>query len=247
MEFGREGLVGKRIAIDGLAATTTQVLVRIEFADGRVQTQLLRPSDAAFTVPARRPALDIARDYVVMGVGHILGGYDHLLFVLGLLLLVGGFAPLIKTITAFTLAHSLTLGLATLGLVHVPQAPVEAAIALSIVFLARELIEKQRGRPGLASRRPWLMSFGFGLLHGFGFAGALSAVGLPQGDIPLALAGFNIGVEAGQILFVVAALLVVALVRRAATRAPAWVRSVPAYGIGSLAAFWLIARVATFR
>jgi hypothetical protein len=247
MEFGRDGLVGKHIAIDGLATTTTDVLVRIEFLDGRVQTHLLKPGNATFIVPARRPALEVARDYLVMGTEHIFGGFDHLLFVLGLLLLVSGLSRLVKTITAFTLAHSLTLGFATLGLVRVPQAPVEAAIALSIVFLARELIVHQRGNGGIATRRPWLMSFGFGLLHGFGFAGALSAVGLPQGDVPLALAGFNAGVEVGQLLFVGAALLVVAGARRIAVRAPAWLRAAPAYGIGSLAAFWTIARVAAFR
>jgi len=182
-----------------------------------------------------------------MGIAHIFGGFDHLLFVLGLVLLVSSAARLVKTITAFTLAHSLTLGLATLGLVRVPQAPVEAAIALSIVFLARELIERRRGNPSLATRRPWLMSFGFGLLHGFGFAGALSAVGLPQGDVPLALAGFNAGVEVGQLLFVSAALLVFAGARRVADRTPVWVRTAPAYGIGSVAAFWMIARAAAFR
>lgn len=247
MEFGHDGLVGKSIAIDGLATTTTDVLVRIEFFDGRVQTRLLKPGNAAFIVPARRAALDVLRDYLAMGIEHIFGGFDHLLFVLGLLLLVSGLSRLVKTITAFTLAHSLTLGFATLGLVRVPQPPVEAAIALSIVFLARELIEVQRGGGGIATRRPWLMSFGFGLLHGFGFAGALSAVGLPQGDVPFALAGFNAGVEVGQLLFVGAALLVVAGVRRLAVRAPLWLRSAPAYGIGALAAFWTIARVAAFR
>jgi len=247
MEFGRDGLVGKRIAIDGLATTTTDVLVRIELFDGRVQTRLLKPGNATFIVPARRPAFEVLRDYLVMGVEHIFGGFDHLLFVLGLLLLVSGLSRLVKTITAFTLAHSLTLGFATLGLVRVPQAPVEAAIALSIVFLARELVEHQRGNGGIATRRPWLMSFGFGLLHGLGFAGALSAVGLPQGDVPLALAGFNAGVEVGQLVFVGAALLVVAGVRRIAVRAPVWLRAAPAYGMGSLAAFWTIARVLTFR
>ena len=247
MEFGHEGLVGKSIAIDGLATTTTDVLVRIERFDGRVQTRLLKPGNATFIVPARRSGLEVARDYMVMGMEHIFGGFDHLLFVLGLVLLVSGLSRLVKTITAFTLAHSLTLGFATLGLVRVPQAPVEAAIALSIVFLARELVEHQRGNGGIASRQPWLMAFGFGLLHGLGFAGALSAVGLPQGDVPLALAGFNGGVEVGQLLFVMAALLVIAGARRIAFRAPAWLRTAPAYGIGSLAAFWTLARVAAFR
>ena len=247
MEFGPDGLVGKRIAIDGLVTTTTDVLVRIELFDGRVQTHLLKPGSATFIVPARRPAIDVLRGYLGMGIEHIFSGFDHLLFVLGLLLLVSGLSRLVKTVTAFTLAHSLTLGFATLGLVRVPQPPVEAAIALSIVFLARELIQSQRGNGGIATRRPWLMSFGFGLLHGFGFAGALSAVGLPQGDVPLALAGFNAGVEVGQLLFVGAALLVVAVARRVAVRAPVWLRAAPAYGIGSLAAFWTIARVAGFR
>jgi hypothetical protein len=247
LEFGGDGLVGKSIAVDGLATTTTDVLVRIELFDGRVQTRLLKPGNASFIVPARRPAIAVALDYLAMGFEHIFGGFDHLLFVLGLLLLVNGPWRLVKTITAFTLAHSLTLGLATLGLVRVPQAPVEAAIALSIVFLARELIERERGNAGLATRQPWLMSFGFGLLHGFGFAGALSAVGLPQGDVPLALAGFNAGVEVGQLVFVAMALVVVAGVRRVPVRPPAWLRAAPAYGIGALAAFWTITRVVAFR
>jgi hypothetical protein len=245
MEFGRDGLVGKTIAIDGLPGTATDVLVRIELFDGRVQTGLLRPASAALTVSGRRPAFEIARDYLGMGIAHIFGGFDHLLFVLGLVLLVSSAARLIKTITAFTLAHSLTLGLATLGLVRVPQAPVEAAIALSIVFLARELVEAQRGNghrhasalADVVRLRPARLRF----------RPALSAVGLPQGDVPLRSRGFNAGVEVGQLLFVAAALLVFAGARRVADRTPVWLRTAPAYGIGSVAAFWMIARVAAFR
>jgi hypothetical protein len=184
--------------------------------------------------------------YLRLGVEHILFGIDHLLFVLGLILLVGGLGPLMKTITAFTLAHSITLGLATLGVVRIPQAPVEAVIALSIVFLAAELVRQGRGETGLTARRPWLVAFAFGLLHGLGFAGALSDVGLPPGDVPSALLLFNVGVEAGQLAFVVAALALVRAVQ--SLPAPAWRRleGVSAYAIGSLAAFWVMQRISGF-
>ena len=181
-----------------------------------------------------------------MGVKHILLGIDHLLFVLGLVLIVRSTPRLVKTITAFTLSHSITLALATLGFVHVPQAPVEAVIALSILFLASELARRNRGESGLTARRPWLVAFSFGLLHGFGFAGALSEVGLPETDIPLALLLFNLGVEAGQLLFVAAVLALLWCGRRLATSAPRWLQDAPAYAVGSLAAFWLIERVAAF-
>lgn len=236
------GLVGRRVIIDGLQGTLTDVLVRIEFRDGTVQTNLLKPGEPWVDVAGPRPALGVARDYLALGIEHILLGIDHLLFVLGLVLIVRGAALLVKTITAFTVAHSITLGLATLGVVAVPPAAIEAVIALSILFLASELVRQAAGQEGLTARHPWLVAFAFGLLHGFGFAGALAEVGLPQSDIPLALLAFNLGVEAGQLLFVAAVMALLWLAARLVAPAPAWLRQAPAYAVGSLAAFWFIER-----
>jgi hydrogenase/urease accessory protein HupE len=188
----------------------------------------------------------VAAAYLTLGVEHILTGIDHLLFVLALLLLTRGTWRLVKTVTAFTVAHSITLGLATLGIVHVPSKPVEAIIALSIVFVAAEIVQARRGHQGLAARVPWIVAFTFGLLHGFGFAGALSETGLPAGHIPVALLFFNLGVEAGQLLFVAAMLAVMACARHIQMVWPRWAGLVPPYAIGGLASFWVIQRVAAF-
>lgn len=194
-----------------------------------------------------RSLADAASRYTALGVGHILEGVDHLLFVLGLLLIVAGpplrVITLIQTVTAFTVAHSLTLGLATLGLVSVPGQPVEAAIALSIVFLAMEVIRGWQGRRSLTHRQPWLVAFGFGLLHGLGFAGALAEVGLPQAEIPVALLFFNVGVEVGQLLFVAVVLAGRGLLTRPSVRWPVWVEYAPVYLIGTVGAYWVIERV----
>ena len=243
------GLSGGTIHIAGLSATMTDVLVRLERLDGTTQVTRLTPSTPSFMVAAAAGAMGVARTYTVLGVEHILGGVDHLLFVLGLLLIVGQrWGLMIKTITAFTVAHSITLALATLGFVHVPQAPVEAVIALSIVFVAAEIVHSRQGRPGLTERAPWVVAFTFGLLHGFGFAGALSQIGLPQHDIPLALLCFNVGVEVGQLLFIASVFAVVAvarqITRRVALPQPVWAWRVVPYAIGSVSAFWLIQRVA---
>ena len=246
VDCGAAGLTGRRIAIDGLAGTLTDTLVRIEFRDGTVQTNLVKAAAPWLDVVGPRPALAVAAEYFVLGVEHILLGVDHLLFVLGLTLIVRGAALLVKTITAFTVAHSVTLGLATLGVVDLPSAPVEAVIALSILFLASELARQGRGQPGLSERAPWLVAFCFGLLHGFGFAGALAEVGLPQSAIPLALLTFNLGVEAGQLLFVAAVIAIIAAGRFVVAVPPRWIRQAPAYAIGPLAAFWLLERVAAF-
>ncbi|CAB3801259.1 HupE/UreJ family protein [Pararobbsia alpina] len=246
------GLAGQRIEIDGLATTMTDVLVRIQFLDGRVQTELLKPTRPTLVVAERTSAWDVATSYFALGVEHILTGVDHLLFVLGLVLIVKGGARLVKTITAFTVAHSITLALATLGVVHVPQAPVEAVIALSIVFVANEIAQRDRyggavaTRPGFTARLPWLVAFVFGLLHGLGFAGALTEVGLPQVDIPLALLTFNLGVEAGQLSFIAAVFSAMALARRLRWTAPRWWSPLPSYAIGTLAMFWVIQRVTAF-
>ena len=244
------GLTGGTIEIAGLPATMTDVLVRLERLDGTTQVTRLTPSAPSFVVEAVPSATQVARTYLALGVEHILGGIDHLLFVLALLILVKGTRRLIATVTAFTLAHSVTLAGATLGFVHVPGPPVEAAIALSIVFVAAEIVHGRQGSAGLTQRFPWVVAFTFGLLHGFGFAGALNAVGLPQSAIPVALLFFNLGVEIGQLLFIGAVFTVIALARQVARRIaaprPAWAWRVPPYAIGAVAAFWVFERIAAF-
>jgi hydrogenase/urease accessory protein HupE len=244
------GLTGGTIHIAGLTATTTDVLVRLELLDGTTQITRLTPSAPSFVVEAAPGALEVARTYLVLGIEHILEGVDHLLFVLALLILVKGTRRLIATVTAFTLAHSLTLAGATLGFVHVPGPPVEAAIALSIVFVAAEIVRSRGGRAGLTERLPWVVAFTFGLLHGLGFASALNEVGLPQSAIPVALFFFNVGVEVGQLVFIASVFAVLALARRV-TRLitvpqPAWAWRVAPYAIGGIAMFWVIQRVAAF-
>ena len=240
------GLTGETIAIDGLSSTLTDVLVRLERLDGTTQVELLAPKAPSFVVEATQGWAGIAETYLRLGVEHILLGIDHLLFVLALLILVEGKRRLIGTVTAFTVAHSLTLAAATLGFVHIPQQPVEAVIALSIVFVAGEIVHAHQGRPGLAQRWPWVVAFTFGLLHGFGFAGALTEVGLPEQAIPVALLFFNVGVEVGQLLFIAVTLGLAALGSLLPVSKPAWAWRVPAYGIGAPAAYWTIERVAGF-
>ncbi|MPR11282.1 HupE/UreJ family protein [Microvirga tunisiensis] len=241
-----KSLRGQTLRIEGLEATLTDALVRVTFLDGSTWVQRLTPRQPAYLIPAQPHAWGVAGTYLTLGIEHILTGIDHLLFVLALLLLTKGTWRLVKTVTAFTVAHSITLGLATLGTVHVPSKPVEAVIALSIVFVAAEIVHARSGRVGLAARMPWIVAFTFGLLHGFGFAGALSEVGLPEGQIPVALLFFNLGVEVGQLLFVAAVLALVAGTRRIPMVWPRWAGLVPPYAIGSLAMFWVIQRVAAF-
>ncbi len=241
-----ESLVGGTITIDGLQQTLTDVLVRFEPSEGPAQTARLLPSAPSFVVSAAPAWSEVARTYLLLGVEHILGGIDHLLFVLALLLIVEGNRKLVATVTSFTLAHSITLALATLGFVHMPSAPVEAVIALSILFLASEIAHSRQGRPRLTERYPWVVAFTFGLLHGFGFAGALSEVGLPESAIPLALFLFNVGVELGQLLFVAVILVVLAGNRRFEVSWPVWAWRLPTYAIGTVAAFWTVQRVVAF-
>lgn len=240
------GLTGATIRIAGLSATMTNVLGRLERLDRTTQVIRLTPDKPSFVVEAAPGALEVTRAYLALGVEHILSGVDHLLFVLALLMITRGTWRLVKTVTAFTMAHSITLGLATLGFVHVPQKPVEAVIALSIVFVAAEIVHLRGGREGVTARAPWIVAFTFGLLHGLGFAGALSEIGLPQGHIPLALLFFNVGVEAGQLLFIAAVLALVALIRRVRVLLPRWAALLPPYAIGSIAMFWVIQRIAEF-
>jgi len=246
IETDAQGLIGKRIEIDGLQASNTDVLVRIEFANGASSTALLKPAQPWLIVKGPRSAGQVVWDFTVLGFEHILAGFDHLLFVLALLLIVSGTRRLLMTITAFTIAHSITLAAATLGVVWVPGPPVEATIALSILFLASELVKVNRGQPSLTATRPWLVAFTFGLLHGLGFAGALADVGLPQHEIPLALLMFNVGVELGQVAFVAVVLAFVFVLRKLRIQWPAGSLQLPAYGIGAMAAFWFIERVSGF-
>jgi hydrogenase/urease accessory protein HupE len=238
------GLTGQTVRIDGLPATVTDVLVRVERSDGTTQVTRLLPSAPSFVVQESAGAREVARTYLVLGVEHILLGIDHLLFLLALLLVVKGVRRVIATVTAFTLAHSITLAAATLGLVSVPGPPVEAVIALSIVFVAAEIVHSANGRPGLTRRWPWLVAFTFGLLHGFGFAGALGEIGLPQNAIPLALFFFNVGVELGQMLFVGVVTIAAGLIGRVRAVRPRWIEMAPAYAIGGVATFWALQRVA---
>ena len=239
-------LRGQTIKIAGLTGTMTDVLLRLEFSNGREWTQRLTPQQPQAVIPVDSSWMETARVYFVLGVEHILTGIDHLMFVLALLIITTGTQKLVSTVTAFTVAHSITLSAATLGFVHVPQAPVEAIIALSIVFVTAEIIHARNGHPGLTERAPWIVAFMFGLLHGFGFAGALSEVGLPNGQIPVALLFFNVGVEAGQLIFIGAVLALIAVFRRIGISLPRWTEPLPAYAIGSLAMFWVIQRVGAF-
>ena len=244
------GLAGKAIEFPNLAASRIDVLVRVERSDGTAQVGRVLPLAPRFLVTASPGAFEVAQTYTVLGIEHILTGFDHLLFVLALLIMVQGTRRLIATITAFTLAHSLTLFAATLGWLNMPGPPVEAVIALSIVFVAGEIVHARQGRPGLTQRRPWIVAFSFGLLHGLGFAGALAEVGLPPLSIPMALLFFNVGVEIGQLIFIAVVLALVALGRHAASRlqwqAPGWWWRVPPYAIGGIASFWVVQRVAAF-
>jgi len=246
-----EGLIGQPMAIEGLSATSTDVLVRIESLAGAIQTERLSPTRTTFVVQAAPGAGEVAATYLRLGVEHILFGFDHLLFVLALVILVRDWRRVAVTVTAFTIAHSMTLAAATLGFVNVPGPPVEATIALSIMLVSVEIVNARRGEPSLTARLPWLVAFSFGLLHGFGFAGALAEVGLPQHAIPVALLFFNVGVEIGQLIFVAAILALISLLRYAASRRlePARVQRTldrldvtVAYGIGITGAYWLIER-----
>jgi hypothetical protein len=244
--YAPHGLSGQRITIDGLAATLTDVLVRVERLDGTAQVTRLTPVRPSFVVEASPSPWHVVRTYLVLGIEHILTGIDHLLFVLALILITHGSWKLVKTVTAFTVSHSITLTAATLGVVHVPQRPVEAVIALSIVFVAAEILHGRQGRTGITARAPWVVALTFGLLHGLGFAGGLSEAGVPPGHIPLALLCFGLGVETGHVLFVGAVLALSALARRMKLSASPWVHPVPPYAIGGVAMCWVIQRVVAF-
>lgn len=245
IDCGPQGLRGQTIGVAGLAGHPTDVVLRIQWTDGSLSTSVLRSGAEEFVVPgvgAGAALGTVVRRYGALGVEHILEGSDHLAFVLGLLLLVRGWRRLVGTITAFTLAHTITLGLAVLGVLRLPSAPVEAMIAVSIVLVAVEALRPQGTAPTLAQRRPWLVAFLFGLLHGLGFAGALADLGLPPDRVPAALLAFNGGVEVGQLAFVAVMLGPVLVLRRL----PRAVQAVPAYVIGTVAVSWTLERVAAF-
>jgi len=243
------GLHNKTISITGLDATNTDVLLHLEFNNGVSHTAQLKltPSNRFYKVPVEASTLQVVATYIGLGFGHILLGFDHLLFVFALLLIVKSNRRLLITITAFTIAHSITLAGATLGYVNIPQQPVEAIIALSILFLATEIIHGKKGRPGATAKWPWLIAFIFGLLHGFGFAGALAEVGLPQQAIPIALICFNIGVELGQLFFVLIVVLLTSLLHKLnQQKILKQAEILVIYSIGGLSSFWLLERISVF-
>lgn len=239
------GLVGRSVFVEDLDVTKTDVLLRLSLADGRSMNFVLRATEPSIVIPEKASPLDVAIDYARLGVEHILGGPDHLLFVFGLVLLVPHLRTLIKTVTAFTVGHSVTLTLAVLGFVTYPTGLIELLIAISVFLLAVELARDESSPPGLMRRFPWMVAGLFGLLHGLGFAGALSEVGLPSDEIPLALFTFNVGIELGQLAFVVVVVAARSMLRNAADAAPDWVRQAPLYIMGSLAAFWCFERAAS--
>jgi hydrogenase/urease accessory protein HupE len=238
------GLSGKPILLDGLKDTNTDLLLRIDMLDGSSSSTILNPTKTSYSVPVKSSNLEVVSTYTWLGITHILMGYDHLAFVFALLLLVSSMRKLLWTVTAFTLAHSITMAGATLGIVEIPQKPVEAVIALSILFLALEVIHKRDGKHTIASSYPWVVAFIFGLLHGFGFAGALAEIGLPQNAITIALLFFNIGVEIGQLIFIVSVVTIAIVLHKLTT--PLFVKRVELiaiYIIGTVSSFWLIDRV----
>lgn len=244
-----EGLQGLHLYIEGLKGDSRDVIVRVLNSQGQVQfTQILNTETPALTLNLpETPKLEhVGWSYLYFGLEHILEGFDHLLFVFALLLIVGDWRRLVITITCFTLAHSMTLIPGALGWVQLPGPPVESVIALSIMFLARELICIQRGHTSFTARQPWLVAFAFGLLHGLGFAGALRDIGLPEGELLLALLSFNVGVELGQLVFVAAVMLCLRALKLLTVTWPRWVYLMPAYCIGTISCYWFVERLAQF-
>ncbi len=237
---------GSQVIVKGLEKTITDVFVSIYLINGETESFLIRPRNPSFKFAINRTKWKIIKDYIALGIDHIWSGYDHLLFVLCLLWLISGVKKLIGAITAFTAAHSITLGASVLGVISLPSAPVEAIIALSIVFLAIEIIQKQKGSNVFTADYPWIVAMVFGLLHGFGFAGALTEVGLPTNAIPISLLGFNVGVEIGQIIFIITIILVIKLFKNTINDIPEIIPKLIIYSIGGLASYWLIDRIIGF-
>jgi len=244
IDAGPKGLAGERIEFPGLQLTITDVLARFEMLDGRTWTVIASSSQPWVEMAASQTSWETAGSYIAEGVRHILYGLDHLLFVLGLMLVVKDRWMLLKTVTAFTVAHSITLALATFGYAQLPAPPLNAAIALSILFLGPEIVRSWRGETSFTLQHPWVVAFAFGLLHGFGFASALTSAGLPRSDLPLALVSFNVGVELGQLAFIVLVLAVQRVFGMLQFRWKSWARFLPGYVVGSIGAFWTLERVA---
>ena len=234
---------GKIIGLKGLELSTTDALVRIAPIDSPMQTLRLTPDQPAASLAKPSVISNVAATYTILGFEHILLGFDHLFFVLALVLLLKGGWLVAKTVTAFTIAHSLTLVGSTLGLLSLPPQPVEAVIALSIIFLAVEVVKSRPDDIRLSERFPWIVAFLFGLLHGFGFAGALAEIGLPEGDVPLALLTFNLGVEIGQLAIVAVALAALHILRKFQIHWLHPTKTAMAYGIGIIATYWFVERM----
>jgi hydrogenase/urease accessory protein HupE len=238
------GLVGKELAVENLSSTLTDTIIRFEPFEGQPKTLRLTPDKPFGLLPLKQSWAEVGSTYFGLGVEHILLGFDHLMFVLALLILVGDVKRLIGAVTAFTMAHSLTLAGTTFGWIKLSSAPVEATIALSIMFVAVEIMRAQAGRDSLTARLPWIASFGFGLLHGFGFAGALREIGIPEDAVGLSLLFFNLGVEVGQLVFIAGVLALMWAWRRFAPAPPVWAWRAPVYAIGAMSAFWFVERTA---
>ncbi len=244
LKTGNAGIDGRTITIEGLDRTITDVLVAVTLKNGDSVQQVLRPQNPSLELHIAKNGLAVPA-YLILGIEHILTGIDHLSFVLGLLLLVRGRTMLFKTITAFTIAHSITLAATTLHVITVQPALIEALVAFSILFVAVELVHLYNGREGLTVRYPWVIAFTFGLLHGSAFAGALKEIGLPPNDIPLSLLLFNVGVELGQLLFVAVIMAIAWLLSKLPQQLPQWTRWVPPYAIGGFSGFWFLERLST--
>ncbi|MFT5481571.1 MAG: hydrogenase/urease accessory protein HupE [Halieaceae bacterium] len=237
------GLIGKELGVSGLADNRASVMVMLELADGRVLQTSLNEGAPKFVVPDKASRFGVFKQYLVIGVEHILSGLDHLLFVLGLLLLVGMGSRLLWTVSAFTIGHSFTLSLAALGYISFPVGLIEFAIAVSIFVVALELVPGPKRQEDLIHRHPWWLASGFGLLHGMGFAGALTEIGLPSGEVPMALFSFNVGIEIGQIVFLMAAIVVWRLSEKLLSGVSQRLQWAPAYVLGSLSVMWCIQRL----
>jgi hypothetical protein len=241
-----DGLVGEELRIEGLAGSGTDALVHVAFADGRELRAILSAARPVLRVPAREDALAVARAYGRLGVEHLVTGLDHVLFVLGLLALLRGGRPLLLAITAFTLGHSATLAAASLGVLRVPTLPVEIAIAVSLVALASALAAPDPGASSLLVRRPALLPFAFGLLHGLGFAGALASAGLPGHAVPLALFSFNVGIELGQLALVAVAAPLLWGIARLPLPRRGFLCELPATALGGIGVYLVLDRSAAW-
>ena len=238
-----QSILGKDIGLSDFGTNQSDVFVRIAPLNSNVQSLRLNAEQPNGQIKEKPNRWQVAQTYFITGVEHILRGYDHLLFVLALVLLLRNVWTIAKAATAFTIAHSITLVGATLGLIGLPQRPVEILIALSIVFMAVEIAKKNPQVPRLSERMPWVIAFIFGLIHGFGFAGALREIGLPEGEVPTSLLTFNLGVEAGQLIIILFAVTIIEIISRLSKPMLAPLIRIATYSIGIIASFWFIERL----